>query len=252
MNDILAATKLPIPSPTILFIKPAHLQSMSSSVTTKAKESSLLYSFANRHKMSGLTDGFITKDSLWDRMVFDDARLTVLGDSANTVRAVVTSGGESSHGLTYILQCPTFFLGPLESSYLTPARIALSVFLVNSHIHPVAAGPLFASHPIDLQIIPASSQDTGDSFAHIAHVGPPSANIEAKLVGVKDESVENGADPVGMLMVRGPSVSKVLGVGEDSYVEVPSSSDEGWVVTGERAKVLANGAFKVAVSRRPT
>jgi long-chain acyl-CoA synthetase len=62
--------------------------------------------------------------------------------------------------------------------------------------------------------------------------------------------VENGADPVGVLVVRGPSIGKVLGVGEDSYVEVPSLSDEGWVGTGERAKVLANGAFKVLASRK--
>jgi long-chain acyl-CoA synthetase len=56
---------------------------------------SLLYSFANRHKLSGVTDGFITKDSLWDRMVFDNARLAVLGDATNTVRGVIVSGGES-------------------------------------------------------------------------------------------------------------------------------------------------------------
>jgi long-chain acyl-CoA synthetase len=69
--------------------------------------------------------------------------------------------------------------------------------------------------------------------------------VEAKLVDIEDEAVENGADPIGALMVRGPAVGKVLGVGEDSYIEVPSSSDEGWIATGEMAKVLANGAFVV-------
>ena len=126
----------------------------------------------------------------------------------------------------------------------------MSTPLVNSHTHSLAAGPLFASHPVDLQIFPAPHQDTRDPLAHIAHVGAPSTNVEAKLVSVEDDSVENGADPVGVLMVRGPSIGKVLGVGEDSYVEVPSSSDEGWVGTGERAKVLANGAFKVLASRK--
>jgi long-chain acyl-CoA synthetase len=95
VQDILSATKLSIPSPTILFVRPAHLQSLSSSITAEAKKSFLLYSFANRHKLAGMTDGFITRDSLWDRMVFDIARLMVLGESANTIRGVVVSGGES-------------------------------------------------------------------------------------------------------------------------------------------------------------
>jgi long-chain acyl-CoA synthetase len=144
----------------------------------------------------------------------------------------------------------TCLLGPIESSYLTPARVALSVPLVNSHTHPLAAGPLFATYPSDLQTFPTPSQDTTDPFAHIAHVGSPSTNVEAKLAGVDDESVENGTDPVGVLMVRGPSIGRVLGVGEASYVEVPSSSDGGWVGTGEKAKILANGAFKILAGRK--
>jgi long-chain acyl-CoA synthetase len=139
--------------------------------------------------------------------------------------------------------------GPIESSYLMPARVVLSVPLVHSHTHPLVAGPLFASYPSDLQTFPAPSENTTDLFAHNAHVGPPSTNVEAKLVDVDDESIENGADPVGVLMVRGPSIGRVLGVGDASYVDIPSSSDEGWVGTGEKAKVLANGAFKILVSR---
>lgn len=42
-----------------------------------------------------MADGFITRDSLWDRMVFGIARLAILGESANTIRGVVVSGGES-------------------------------------------------------------------------------------------------------------------------------------------------------------
>jgi long-chain acyl-CoA synthetase len=95
VNDILSATQHTIPSPTILFIRPAHLQSLSSSITTEAQQSSFLYSFASRHKLSGMTDGFITKDSLWDRIIFDGARSVVLGDSANTIRGVIVSGGMS-------------------------------------------------------------------------------------------------------------------------------------------------------------
>jgi long-chain acyl-CoA synthetase len=93
--DILSVTKLSIPSPTILFIKAAHLQSLSSSVTTEAKKSHFLYSFAHRHKLAGMAEGFITNDSLWDRMVFHAARLAALGDCANSIRTVIVSGSES-------------------------------------------------------------------------------------------------------------------------------------------------------------
>jgi long-chain acyl-CoA synthetase len=141
------------------------------------------------------------------------------------------------------------FSGPIEPSDLTLARVVLSIPLVIAHIHSFSAGPLFASHSGDLQIFPAPSQNTTDPFAYISHVGPPSANVEAKLVGVEDDSVENGSDPVGLLMVRGPSVGKAVGVGEDSYVEVPSSSDERWISTAERARVLASGAFKILARR---
>lgn len=96
---------------------------------------------------------------------------------------------------------------------------------------------MMASHALDLQNL-----NTNASTA--AHTGPPSINIEAKLVGVEDEAVENGADPVGVLMVRGPSVGKLTSM-EASYVSIPSSEDEGWIGTGLRAVVRTNGSFQL-------
>lgn len=46
-----------------------------------------------RHKMSGIKEGFTTKQSLWDRLVFDGARVSVMGEGAGTVRGVIVSGG---------------------------------------------------------------------------------------------------------------------------------------------------------------
>lgn len=54
----------------------------------------MLYSFAYRHKLAGITEGFISKDSLWDRLVFDNARKTIMGDTANTIRGIVVTGGK--------------------------------------------------------------------------------------------------------------------------------------------------------------
>lgn len=137
-------------------------------------------------------------------------------------------------------------LGPIEAQALTPARIALSVPLVNVHGHSAIAGPVFASHPLDLQVFPpvasSSSGSASDAYAftYLAPVGPPSMNVEAKLLGVNDEAIEGGADPVGELFVRGPSVGTLL-KGEDVVDE-----DKGWMAIGRRAKVYSNGTFKIA------
>ena len=90
-NDLLSSIKH-IPSPTVLFLKPEHVQSLTTSVINHAKKS-WLYSLAWRHKFSGLAEGFLTKDSLWDRAVFDGAREAVFGRMAETLKAVVISGG---------------------------------------------------------------------------------------------------------------------------------------------------------------
>ncbi|KAG6813620.1 hypothetical protein H0H92_009237 [Tricholoma furcatifolium] len=238
--DTLSATSTyPIPSPTILFVKPGNLESIVSAIAKKASESWILFPFARRHKLAGLNEGFLTKESLWDRLVFDGARGKVLGDTASTLRGAVVSGGKPSVLLSnFILKLNGTPEGTLNAAAVTPARIALSVPIVNAFTHPLVPGPVLASHPFDLQDFPALKD------ALIAHVGPPSVNIEAKLVGLDDEKVERGADPTGMLLIRGPPVGKLVN-GED-FVEVRGEDDgEGWVPTEVRAKVQTNGAFKI-------
>jgi long-chain acyl-CoA synthetase len=64
--------------------------------------------------------------------------------------------------------------------------------------------------------------------------------MEVKLVGVQDESVEKGEDPLGILHVRGPPVGRLVG-GETSVDE--------WVSVGDSAKVHTNGSFRVLTSK---
>ncbi|KAG1754293.1 hypothetical protein EDB19DRAFT_1665616 [Suillus lakei] len=214
--DILSASKLPMPSPTVLFLKPEHVQSLASSVMDRAKKSFFFFPLAWRHKFASLTEGFLTKDSLWDRTVFGSAREAVLGKMADTVKAIVISGG----------------LLPFDA--IVPARLALSIPLINTHTHGSAAGPLFATHAFDLQMLPSSSPATEP-----AHVGAPSVNVEAKLVGVNDNIVEKGADPIGEIWIRGPSVGNMLSADGEA------GEKNAWVHTGETARVMTNGAFKV-------
>ncbi|CAA7267615.1 unnamed protein product [Cyclocybe aegerita] len=253
--ETLATRKYPIPSPTILFLKPGHLRSLVSGITREAKQSWLLHAFGWRHKLAGVADGFVTNQSLWDRLLFDGARAKVLGNVGATVRAVVVSGGN------------------VENSALTPARIALSVPLVNAFTHPLSTAPVLASHPLDLQDFPSlssvSSSPSSSPQPPPAHTGPPGVNVEVKLVGVDDEAVEAGGDPTGRLLVRGPPIGKVLGL--EDYVDVMGLSvgpgggaggnttggasggpgvngsgaegGDGWTDTEVVARVMSNGAF---------
>lgn len=91
-------------------------------------------------------------------------------------------------------------VGLLEANALTPTRLVLSVPIVNVHTHPLVVGPVFASHPLDLQSFPvASHEEKGPTavLANVAHVGPPSVNVEVKLTALDDAAVEAGASPMG-------------------------------------------------------
>lgn len=93
LDDTLSYRRYPIPSPTVLFIKPGNLEALVSRIHKEASRS-LLYSFAMRHKKAGMAEGFVSKESLWDRLVFDSARAKVIGEGAGTLRSVIVSGGK--------------------------------------------------------------------------------------------------------------------------------------------------------------
>jgi len=219
--EVISSRKYPIPSPTIMFIKSGHLNSMVSGILSEAKKSWFLQPFAWRHKLAGVADGFITNQSLWDRLVFDGARARVIGDSAATLRAVVVSGGN------------------LDAAYLTSARIALSVPFVNAFTHPLVAAPVLASHAFDLQDFYSTTTSKG-----VAPTGPPGVNVEAKLVNVDDDGVEKGGDPSGDLLVRGPPVGKIVNM--EDYVDVPSGDNPDsyeWARMDVKARIRPNGSF---------
>ncbi|KAJ8521003.1 hypothetical protein ONZ45_g2237 [Pleurotus djamor] len=221
VKDVMSALKYPIPPPTILFIKPGHLQALSSAILDSAKKSFLLFPIAWRHKLAGLVEGFVTKESLWDRLLFDSARAQVIDECAGSLRGIVVAGG------------------PVDAALLSPAHIAFSVPIVNAFIHPSVAGPVLASHALDLQEFPSTADD--NLASPVAHVGPPSINVEAKLVGVDDPTIEAGGDPVGRLLIKGPPVATVVPLEKSDAL----ADEEGWVATEERAKVQTNGSFKV-------
>lgn len=220
LADLAAAKKLSLPAPTVLFVTPPHLDALVSSIIAEAKKS-LLFPLAWRHKLAAILEGALTRESMWDRLVFNDARLAA---GAATVRALIVAGGR------------------LPAASLTPARVALSAPLAFALAHPLSAAPLCATHPLDVQTF------TVDDISP-APVGPPVCNIEAKLTGVDDTAVEKGADPVGELLVRGPPIGKALVGGDDPDVEEVPGAEEPWESTGIRVCVQTNGSFVVLDSK---
>lgn len=94
MKDIVTSGAYNVSSPTLLFVRPDHLNSLTDAISQEASSTSwFLFNFAWRHKLAGVLEGYITKQSLWDRLVFDSARIKVMGKGAGTVRAVIVSGG---------------------------------------------------------------------------------------------------------------------------------------------------------------
>ncbi|KAI5123321.1 hypothetical protein M0805_009342 [Coniferiporia weirii] len=206
-----------MPPPTVVFLTPSQMNEIVSPVMSLAQKS-MLFPFAWRHKLFHLQNGYLSKDSMWDRSVFVSARKTVLKEMALSLRAVIVS------------------TGMLEAKTVTPARIALSVPVVNAYEHPLVAGPVFFSHPLDFQMFGAAPSSVKPQVTDFAHVGPPSINIEAKLVGVDDNAIEGGADPVGEIAVRGPPVTLPLDGEAETY---------SWVNTEKRGLVQTNGTFKI-------
>lgn len=136
-------------------------------------------------------------------------------------------------------------IGMLLAKTLSAARILLSIPVVNTFTHQACAGPILASHPLDVQEFPAGP---ADDRPQVAHCGAPSVNVEVKLTGVDDDLVEAGGDPKGVLLVRGPPVGKVVAVNDDEYVDVENDGVE-WTNTGVGARVKANGSFVLTRSR---
>ncbi|KAI6015764.1 hypothetical protein PISMIDRAFT_29207 [Pisolithus microcarpus 441] len=184
LADVLSARHHPIPYLMVFFIGPDHLEDLSSSILRHVWES-WLYSFTWRHKLAAFVEGFLSKDSLWDRTVFDHAWEHVLGDMANALKDVIISGG------------------PISSELFTPARIALSIPMINMHINPWVSGSVFVTQAFDAQVLPSGHEPV--------HVGGPSVNVEAKLKGMKDTYLEDNEDPFGEIVVHGPTVGASIG-----------------------------------------
>lgn len=89
----------------------------------------------------------------------------------------------------------TSHVEPSDAAAVVPARIAFSVPIVTAYPSPLSAGPVFASHPLDMQVLDTSNET--DSGPSKTHTGAPTCNVEVKLLHISEEAVAGGADPEG-------------------------------------------------------
>lgn len=153
--------------------------------------------------MSALQNGFITNDTIWDRLSFGDARAAALGRACGSLKNIVVDG-QSARPIPERVAVSQRLIatGIIDASALTSIRIALSVPISHVYVDPCVAGPVTSSHMLDMQVFPTATQNETDLFDALAHVGPPSINTEVKLVGVDDAAVEGGASPIGQVSCR--------------------------------------------------
>jgi len=202
-----------------LFITPSHLTSITNAITAHNR-SSFFGGLAWKRKNVELAGGSLSDTTFWDGLGgLSAARRISFGYSKTDawLKCVVVAGG------------------PCPERMHPVSRVALSVPLINAHIEPISTAPILASHPFDLQHFPPSKAEE-----EMAHVGPPAANVEVKLMADSDAEVDqNLQDPVGKLYFRGPSVGEPL----PALPTGPIRSE--WVDTGRRATVHSNGTFRV-------
>jgi len=172
------------------------MESLTASILNHARKN-WLFPLAWKHKQAALFDGSMSKDTFFDKQVFQPARLRALGVLANSMREIAVAGPCSP---PFPLGVLTFncVVGPLDTSAQVPLQIALSIPVSHIHIHILSTSALFASHPYDLQIVPKD-----ESSRHVMwHYGPPTANVEIKLTSIDESAVEQGRDPEGTVRLR--------------------------------------------------
>ncbi|KAI9613650.1 hypothetical protein KEM48_003779 [Puccinia striiformis f. sp. tritici PST-130] len=111
---------------------------------------------------------------------------------------------------------------PISQSSATLIRAGFGVSLQRVYVHPVATGPLLASHQYDFQL----SQPQRPSLNLMIQCGPPGVNVECKIVGVPEPSLINNDAWKGKLLVRGPSVGTELASADTTFTHTGQGSTD--------------------------
>lgn len=133
--------------------------------------------------------------------------------------------------------------GNISHSSANLIRAGFGTSLQRVFYHPVAAGPILANQPYDFQVLHKLSSPL--------HCGPPSVNVECKLIDVPEPSLIVNDAWKGKLLVRGPSIGVEVGketggnnmAGTD--LSIDPVGDQDFHQVAEIAQVLSNGTFQI-------
>lgn len=162
-------------------------------------------------KVAALRDGLLSRSTLWDMFPLKSFRKE---QQISSLRAVVVFASQGD---------------VLPQERIDALRTFISAPVIQGSTHPLQPVPLTISHIHDFQRVHSGQN---------ALVGPPSANVEIKATGVKDDAVM-----AGRLWCRGPAV---LAVGSAAVSSGGASYE--WWDSGLSAQILTNGTVALGES----
>ncbi|KAI8450926.1 hypothetical protein BY996DRAFT_7343376 [Phakopsora pachyrhizi] len=131
-----------------------------------------------------------------------------------------------------------FTQGPISQSYANLLCAGIGTSLQRIFSHPLSAGPILASQAFDFQTLqrPRSA----------IHHGPPTVNVECKVVGVPEPAIVNSDAVKGELFIRGPTVAKEVydESNSDNLIDEIKEA-EGFLRVEEVVELLPNGTFRM-------
>lgn len=127
--------------------------------------------------------------------------------------------------------------GPITQTTANVIRAALGVPVQQVYAHPLVAGPILASMFNDFQSL-------GLSQEHL-HYGPPTTNVECKLVEVPEPAIINNDAVKGQLAVRGPTVAVQIKDAKSGKILEDEMASEEFLLLNQEAQLLTNGTVKI-------
>ncbi|SGZ22028.1 BQ5605_C022g09416 [Microbotryum silenes-dioicae] len=140
-------------------------------------------------KIRLLREGVITRDSVWDSLLFKGVRKDAHLTRLRAVFFTCSAGADDEMG------------PPLEQARAEMFKATLGIPVVSVLAHSAICGPIANSIYYDAQRLP-SPVGTQDEASDRTHVGAPSVGVELKLIGCDEAQIQQEQRFKGEIVVR--------------------------------------------------
>ncbi|KAH9813760.1 hypothetical protein DFH28DRAFT_1169642 [Melampsora americana] len=127
--------------------------------------------------------------------------------------------------------------GPVTQRTANVVRAALGAQVQQVYAHPLVAGPILATMSSDFQSLGLSQE--------YLHYGPPTINVECKLVDVPEPAIINNDAVKGQLAVKGPTVAFQIKDAKTGKILEDQMTSEKFLMLDQEAQLLSNGTVKI-------